>query len=519
MKTKTINQSDSGSRQKIRWSVVALLSILAITLCRTVQANDFDDKAITQAIDDEYLIDTSVPFNDIDVTTVDGIVSLEGIVDNLLAKKRAALIAETVRGVRSISNRLVVKPSNDLLPSDLENQISDALLYDDVTERYEIKTTVDSKGTVTLQGTVDSWKEKQFAAEVVSGVEGVTARKNELEVDHKSERSDAEIRAEIVRGLEWNTLVDDSLINVRVKKGEVTLSGLVGSLAEKRQAIGNAWVRGTEYVDSSELNVERWARDEDLREDKFAFKHDTGIVDALNDAFRHDPRVDDDRISATSQRGIVNLRGTVNTLRAKEAAETIANHTVGVISVNNYIKVRPETQYSDRFVEKLGRMKFQNSPWVEEDDVHISLSNGVARLSGTVDSIFEKAYAETLAQQVTGIKSIKNLITVADTQSVVVYDPYIWSYYPYPWSYYNSPRPIKAEIFGATKSDTETAKKIVRQLYWSPFIDHEDVTVVVENGIATLTGVVESRKEKDAAFENALEGGALVVKNLLQVES
>jgi len=519
MKPKTINQGIAGLLPKLRWTFAALTSLLAIAVGNGVQGSEIGDTAITRAIEDEYLIDTSVPFNDIDVTTTDGIVTLEGTVDNLLAKKRAALIAETVKGVRSISNRLLVKPNNDMLPSDLEKQVSETLLYDEVTERYEIEIAVDSEGMVTLQGTVDSWKEKQFAAEVASGVDGVTSIKNELEVDHDSDRSDVEIRAEIARGLEWNTLVDDSLVDVRVDDGEVTLSGVVGSLAEKRQAIGNAWVRGTEYVDSSDLVVERWARDEDLREDKFAFKHDTDIENALEDAFNHDPRVDGDRVSATSERGIIDLRGTVNTLRAKEAAETIAHHTVGVISVNNYIKVRPETQYSDRFIETLARMKLQTNPWVGKDDVHVSLSNGVARLSGTVDSIFEKAYAETLAQQVTGIKSVKNLINVADTQSVVVYDPYIWSYYPYPWSYYNSPRPIKAEIFGATKSDTETAKDIVRQLYWSPFIDHEDVTIVVENGIATLTGVVESRKEKDAASENALEGGALVVKNLLQIES
>lgn len=43
------------------------------------------------------------------------------------------------------------------------------------------------------------------------------------------------------------------------------------------------------------------------------------------------------------------------------------------------------------------------------------------------------------------------------------------------------------------------------------------ITVEVEDGVATLTGTVESWGEYRAAAENALEGGAIMVDNELEV--
>jgi osmotically-inducible protein OsmY len=60
------------------------------------------DTTISDAVEDELLVDKAVPLQKIDVTTIDGIVTLEGQVRNALAKERAANIAETVKGVCAV---------------------------------------------------------------------------------------------------------------------------------------------------------------------------------------------------------------------------------------------------------------------------------------------------------------------------------------------------------------------------------------------------------------------------------
>jgi osmotically-inducible protein OsmY len=67
------------------------------------------------------------------------------------------------------------------------------------------------------------------------------------------------------------------------------------------------------------------------------------------------------------------------------------------------------------------------------------------------------------------------------------------------------------------KSDWEIRQDIENQLFWSPFVDEDQVQVSVEGGVATLTGEVDTWGERQAAVENALQGGAASVDNNIQV--
>jgi osmotically-inducible protein OsmY len=54
-------------------------------------------------------------------------------------------------------------------------------------------------------------------------------------------------------------------------------------------------------------------------------------------------------------------------------------------------------------------------------------------------------------------------------------------------------------------------------MFWSPFVDANQVRVKVDAGIATLEGKVDDYAEMHAAVENAFEGGATRVDNRLRV--
>ncbi|MDX1915837.1 MAG: BON domain-containing protein [Methylophilus sp.] len=69
------------------------------------------DAAITTKIRSQYLVEKNFKSFDVSIETKDGIVLLSGFVENADTKARAEKIAAGVKGVKSIKNALVVKPS------------------------------------------------------------------------------------------------------------------------------------------------------------------------------------------------------------------------------------------------------------------------------------------------------------------------------------------------------------------------------------------------------------------------
>ena len=136
-----------------------------------------DDTGITLAVERELTYDPAVTAARLNVSTMEGIVRLDGTSENILAKDRAERIAETVKGVRSVVNLIQVDPVER--PSDgktLEN-LEHALIMDPATDSYEVSATVED-GVVTLTRTVESWTEKNLCTRVAKGVRGVTAPSN-----------------------------------------------------------------------------------------------------------------------------------------------------------------------------------------------------------------------------------------------------------------------------------------------------------------------------------------------------
>ena len=67
------------------------------------------------------------------------------------------------------------------------------------------------------------------------------------------------------------------------------------------------------------------------------------------------------------------------------------------------------------------------------------------------------------------------------------------------------------------KPDWEIREEVKDQLFWSPFVDEAEVCVTVDDGIVTLTGMVDTYSERQSAEDNAYEGGARDMKNNLTV--
>ena len=66
--------------------------------------------------------------------------------------------------------------------------------------------------------------------------------------------------------------------------------------------------------------------------------------------------------------------------------------------------------------------------------------------------------------------------------------------------------------------DWEIAQDIKNELWWSRFVDKDHIAVSVLDGVATLTGEVDSLRERHAVTANAYEGCAKQVCNRLKVK-
>ncbi|MGE3171835.1 MAG: BON domain-containing protein [Planctomycetota bacterium] len=491
--------------------LVAAVTAASLTLALPAQdAAAPEDADIREAIVDEFVADPAVPAFLIDVQAMDGIVTLQGTSDNILAKERAAAIARTVKGVRAVVDRVRVVPPADLDATALRDDVRQALIVDPATDAFEVRVSVDDAGEVTLNGKVQSWAERSLCGTVARSVAGVTEVDNAITVDFTAARADAEIRSEIAQRLRWDMLIDDGLVDVVCVDGEVALSGVVGSAAERMRARNAAWVAGVAAVDDDGLEVRGWARDAALRGSKYAVRSDEQIADAVEAALLQDPRVASFDVATEVDGGAVTLRGKVDNLMARRAAAADARNTVGVVTVRNRIAVEPTAARSGVAIERAVRDALRRDPYVDRFDVRVDVRNGMAHLYGAVDTDFERARADDVTSRVLGVVGVDNHLEVGDPH-ITSYDPYVdpWPVHDYDWYHYSPVVTFTA--------DAEIRQCIEDQLWWSPFVDSEQVDVAVDDGTVTLTGTVDSRAERIAATENAYDGGAVWVVNRLEL--
>ncbi|MBD3264959.1 MAG: BON domain-containing protein [Candidatus Omnitrophica bacterium] len=447
-------------------------------------AAEVSDSEITAAIETDLMVSEKVSSHLIDVSTVDGIVTLSGSVDNLLSRDQAIKIAESIKGVRSVINRIAVKP---LKRSDeeIERDVRNALLLDPVTEVFEIDVEVND-GVVTLSGAVDSWAEKQIVSRVVKGVKGVREVDNGARIKYGIDRSDREIKTEIKRRLASDPYVNEEWLKVSVQEGEVSVSGTVGSVFEKDRVYSDSWVAGVKSVETDALKVEAWPADEMKRKKRGEDKSDRKIEEAIKDALLYDPRTVSFRINVEVDDGFATLAGTVDNLKAKKAAEKTAKNTVSVWGVTNLIRVRPAETVSDsEIADRVNAALFWN-PLLERYDISVYVNNGKVFLNGAVYTYYEKYEAEDVVSRIVGVVDVKNNLSVLPE--------WYW------------------------KSDRQIKKDVKAQIFWSLFVDSDDIDVSVEEGTVTLSGKVNSLHKLNAAVRNAFEGGAKTVRSKLEIE-
>ncbi len=464
------------------WVMIFMVTLPSVGLAK-VDQNIITDKDITVAIESRFLVDQTVPSNGIDVHTDNGVVMLSGEVPTLLARERAGKIVASIRGVQALINTIAVNPTSRIGDEELRSKVSAALAADPASDSYEITVHV-SQGRVMLTGTVESWQEKQLTEEVVKSVNGVQSLRSRITVNPMASRPDSEIEAEIFRRLQSDVWVHESLIGIMVDQGHVTLTGTVGSLAEKNRAYTDAWVGGVKEVNVAPLTVEWWARDNMLRHPKDVFTSDTHTAEAIRTAFTYEPRLQEVDIDVRVVEGTAFLVGIVDNLAAKYAAEETTRNTEGIWRVRSFIKVRPPVRLADRDLEKRVREAFNQHLLINSYEIKISANSGKVSLEGYLNSPTEISQTVGAAARVKGVIDVVNYL----------------------------------QIQSPGKMDEEIWEEIRRAFWWDPGLFDLDIAVTVSNGTVTLKGTVPSIVEWRRAREVARDSGAERVRNRLRVQ-
>ena len=520
---KTLKLKEWPHRAAIgRWSAILLVAVgMQMLVSPPLQAatpkKEITDSGIASAVEAGLKLEKGVFPNDVDVSTSQGIATLSGSVDNLLAKERAVKIAESIRGVRGVIDRITVTPVSRP-DEDIRKDIQTALQQDPATESYQVAVSVQD-AVATLTGSVGSYAEKQLAARIAKGVKGVKDVRNDVTINYLAKRADPEIASDIKARLQWDIWINGGLINPAVKDGKVTLTGMIGSAISKWRAFEDAWVNGVTSVDDSGLKIEPQVHNGAHQDFKNATRSDSEIKQAVQAALRLDPRVSAFSPDVTVEGGVVILGGNVGNLKAKTSAEQDAINVVGVWGVDNFLKVRPKGPADAAEMAKQLKAALFWDPLLDSSTIDVAVINHVAYLSGAVDSSFQKAEAQDVASRTKGVLLVRNHLKVEPEFSIFYYD---WPYYSYyDWPYYNQSPYYGSEMFGPQPylSDEQIKKNIEDGFFWSPFVDRDDIKVTVDGGVATLTGTVGTWIGWGEADKDAHKGGATFVLNRVTVKN
>lgn len=212
---------------------------------------------------------------------------------------------------------------------------------------------------------------------------------------------------------------------------------------------------------------------------------DSDLVDDVSDELFWDPKVDNVAIAVSAKAGEITLRGTVGSLREKREAKKAARRVVGVLDVDNQLKVRLMGDQgrvdADIRGDVLQALMLDS---LVPSTVDAKVRDGVVTLTGTVDWQYQRDEAEFVASNIVGALDVFDEIEI------------------------EKPQPSAGDL-------QESIDKAFKR---NAALDAEGLNVSADNGVVTVKGTVRSWAERDEAIDAAWSApGVTTVRDDLTV--
>lgn len=215
-------------------------------------------------------------------------------------------------------------------------------------------------------------------------------------------------------------------------------------------------------------------------------KSDVQIQQDVIEELKWEPFLNASDIGVSVKNGIVTLSGQVDAYSKKIAAEKSAKNVTGVkaIAEDIQIGVSPTHDKTDTEIAEavLNALKWHTA--VQEEKIKIKVEDGNVRLDGEVEWEYQRSNAKTAIENLSGVKSVINFITV------------------------------KAKVLAA-----DVTEKIMDAFHRSATIDAACIKPEITGNKVTLLGKVRSVSEKEDAESAAWNApGVTTVENRLLVD-
>ena len=138
---------------------------------------------------------------------------------------------------------------------------------------------------------------------------------------------------------------------------------------------------------------------------------DSWVTAKTKIALMADSRVPGTSVNVETEKGMVYLRGKVDSDAAKSAAEEVARGIEGAQGVKNELQVVPSSakkvvEAKDDDITKHVKSKFKGDARLKSLDVRTD--NGVVTLQGKLATINDSVRASQVAREVPGVRSVRN---------------------------------------------------------------------------------------------------------------
>jgi hyperosmotically inducible periplasmic protein len=202
----------------------------------------------------------------------------------------------------------------------------------------------------------------------------------------------------------------------------------------------------------------------------------------------------DDAIKTESKDGLVTLTGTVAESSHKSLAENTVENLPGVKSVDNQLKVKAESpaEHSDAWLSTKVKSTLLFHRNVSATGTDVYVKDGVVSLRGEASSEAQRELTAEYAQDVEGVKSVKNELTLAKTPA--------------------APTQTKEEKI----DDASITAQVKASLAAHRSTSAVKTKVQTTDGVVTLTGVAKNAAEKSLVTKlvNDIVGVTSVVNSM-----
>ncbi len=214
-------------------------------------------------------------------------------------------------------------------------------------------------------------------------------------------KNNSELQTDVQDAIKWEPLMHAAEIGVTVKDGVVTLTGTVDSYGKKLEAEKAAKnVSGVKAV-VEKIEVEfphSWSRtDNDI------------AVEVLN-ALKSNWIIPAEKVKVKVENGLVTLDGELHWNFQREAAKTAVRYLSGVKGLTDNIIIKSETHDE---IEKTSVESALKRNWnINDNDIRVQATGHTIKLTGSVNSWFQKDEAARMAWDAPGVWSVENELAV-----------------------------------------------------------------------------------------------------------